>query len=857
MKPIGSLVVIFFLTWAGPLVAGTATINIDAAKPGPQLNSRMYGIFLENLNHAVDGGLYAELIQNRGFEDAKPPEGYIYHDGRWVDSLGRNAYDAGFARFGYFTNGLPFWSLIKEGDAQGSMHLDMSDPLTPETPRSCRLEIDNPASGRLGIANRGFWGIGVKNGEKFTLSFWARCADGFKGPLTATLEDENGNALSKPVSVKGITAQWKQFKATLTGVKDNSNARFVLTAGAKGTVWFDMVSLFPAKTFKNRTNGLRADIAQMIADLKPGFVRFPGGCVIEGGTVPTAYNWKNTIGPLPDRTEIWGPWNYRETYGMGFYETLQFCEDLRAKPLYVGFAGETCMFRNVEDVPLPEMGWVETNFLDAIQYANGSPSTTWGKLRAEAGHPKPFDLKMVEVGNEGGTRGFPPRYDLVHSLLKKNYPDISYINDFSYLRRSWMQGETSDIEDNHFYNSPEWFMNNVHLYDQRDRKLPPVYDGEVAVTSGGGGPDKGNLIAALAEGAFLMGLERNADVVKMVSYAPLLANVNGRTDWHGMIYFDSTRVFGTVSYYLWKLFGENRPDYIVQTDVMSQADKAPAITGAIGVGTWNTAAEFKDIRVEQDGKTLYASDFATNNAGWQEDGGAWSVSDATYQQSDDAVGLSYFGDENWHDYTLTLKARKLHGVEGFLVVFGHKGGDKYWWNIGGWGDQEHAIEFNQTPVGEHVPGHIEPNRWYDIKIELNDRHVRCYLDGQLIHDATAPDANHFFALAGRDETTGELIIKAINVSPNPVNATVNVSGMAGFAPQAQLTVLTSGRLTDNNSLAKPANVAPVTTSLMISDLKFAHDFPANSLTVLRLKTKTKSSWRNPSGVSSPGPAFRQ
>ena len=294
------------MTCAGPLVAGKATINIDAAKHGPQLNPRMYGIFLENLNHAVDGGLYAELIQNRGFEDAKPPEGYVYHNGRWVDSLGRNAYDAGFARFGYSTNGLPFWSLIKEGDAQGSMHLDMSDPLTTETPRSCRLEIDDVSSGRLGIANHGFWGIGVMNGEKFNLSFWARCADGFNGPLTATLEDDEGNALSKPVNVTGVTTQWKQFKASLASVKDNSNARFVLTPGAKGTVWFDMVSLFPANTFKNHPNGLRDDVAQMIADLKPGFVRFPGGCVIEGGTVPTAYNWKNTIGPLPDRTEIWG-----------------------------------------------------------------------------------------------------------------------------------------------------------------------------------------------------------------------------------------------------------------------------------------------------------------------------------------------------------------------------------------------------------------------------------------------------------------------------------------------------------------------------------------------------------------------
>ncbi len=835
MKRTVWLSALVLLACAGPLGAGTATVNIDVAQPGPRLNPQMYGIFLENLNHAVDGGLYAELIQNRGFEDAKPPEGYIYHDGRWVDSLGPNAYDAGFARFGYFTNGLPFWSLVQEGGARGSMHLDLTDPLTPESPRSCRLEIDSVSSGRVGIANDGFWGVGVKEDEKFELSLWARCADGFNGPLTVTLEDHDGNACSQPVKITGVSAKWKQFHATLTGTKANPNARFVLAAGSKGTVWFDMISLFPAKTFKDHPNGLRADIAQMIADLKPGFVRFPGGCVIEGGTIPTSYNWKNTVGPLQNRTEIWGPWNYRETYGMGYYETLQFCEDLGAEPLYVGFAGETCMFRNVEDVPMPEMDWVADNFVDAIQFANGSTSTKWGKLRAEMGHPKPFGLKTVEVGNEGGTRGFPPRYKFVYSRLKEQYPDLSYILDYSFLRRNWMTGQTSDLEDNHFYNSPQWFLNNVHHYDQRDRKLPPVYDGEVAVTSDEGGFYKGNLIAALAEGAFLLGLERNADVVKMVSYAPLLANVHGRTDWHGMIYFDSTRTFGTVSYYLWKLFGGNRPDYIVPTDVQLTSEKPPAITGGVGIGTWYTAAEFKDVRVEKDGQVLASPDFSKGADGWQSEGGNWSVADGAFRQSDEALGVNYFGDETWSNYTITLKARKLHGPEGFLIVFGHQGEDKYWWNVGGWGNHQHEIEYNRNLVGEQVPGSVETNRWYDIKIELQDRHIRCYLDGQLVHDVTAPTADRFFALAGQDEKTGELVIKAINVSPKPMNATLNLTGLQHVAPTAQLTVLTSARLTDNNSLDTPTKVVPATSIINVSGPQFTHEFPANSLTILRLR----------------------
>jgi alpha-L-arabinofuranosidase len=520
---------------------------------------------------------------------------------------------------------------------------------------------------------------------------------------------------------------------------------------------------------------------------------------------------------------------------MGFHEYLQFCEDIAADPLYVGFAGETCMFRQAENVPMAEMGWVVTNFLDAIEYANGPASSTWGKMRAQQGHAEPFGLKLVEVGNENGTRNFPERYRMVHSALKARFPDLTYIADLSYPR--FMGEETFDIEDNHFYNSPQWFMNNFHHYDKRDRSRPPVYDGEVAVTSGEGGRDKGNLISALGEGAFLMGLERNGDVVRMVSYAPLLAHVRGRTDWHGMIYFDSTRSYGTVSYHLWKLFGLNLPTYTVQTEVLGSGGKLPPITGAVGVGTWNTSAEFKDIRVEKNGTVIYASDFATNAAGWKTDGGNWSVNEGVYRQSEQAVGLSYFGDETWTDYTLTLKARKLRGAEGFLVAFGRKGQERNWWNVGGWGNSEHAIELSQNSLGAHVPGRIEEGRWYDVKIELNDRRIRCYLDGKLVHDETAPETQRFFALAGRDEARGDLVFKCINAASEPQSATLNVNGATNLGTEAEATVLTSERTNDNNSMENPSKVVPVTTKLKISGAQFTHDFPANSFTLMRIKIR--------------------
>jgi alpha-L-arabinofuranosidase len=259
-----------------------------------------------------------------------------------------------------------------------------------------------------------------------------------------------------------------------------------------------------------------------------------------------------------------------------------------------------------------------------------------------------------------------------------------------------------------------------------------------------------------------------------------------------------------------------------------------AIFGGIGVGTWNTTAEFKDLRVEKDGQVLAAPDFSKGLDGWQNEGGAWSVADGAYRQAEEAVGLSYFGDETWSDYTLTLKARKTSGAEGFLVVFGHQGGDKYWWNVGGWGNREHAIEFNQTDVGRHVPGSVETGRWYDLKVRLKGRRIQCFLDGQLVHDVEAPPSDRFFALAGRDDRNGEMVLKAINVSKAPVLGQINLRGASGRARQAQLITLSSQRLTDNNSFAHPSKVVPVYGSLAVAGDQFSYQFPPNSLTIVRV-----------------------
>lgn len=834
------LTLLIHLGVAATTWAELATVTIDTTTPGSRLNPRMYGIFLEEINHGVDGGLYAELVRNRGFEDARAPEGYIFQNGHWVDEHG---FDSGFTEFGYVTDGLPFWSLIRQGEADGSMHLETAGGITAQSSYCVRLDATKTSDGRIGVANHGFFGIGLRHGERYSLSLYARGSAGYRGPLSVCLEDASGTLCSDVAVLRNIWSDWERFTATLTASKDEPKARLLITSDTPGQIWLDFVSLFPETTWRDHPNGLRADIAQMIADLKPGFVRFPGGCVVEGGTVETAYNWKLTVGRLEERQERWGPWNYRRTQGMGLHEYLQFCSDLRAEPLWVGFCGQTCIFRRREHVPMSEMGWVRDNFLDLVEYANGPNDSKWGKMRADAGRPEPFGLKLVEIGNENQGREYFERYELIQAAMKAKYPDLEYLADLSWTSPASMRRATFDIEDRHFYNTTRWFLSRFHEYDDRDRNLAPLYLGEVAVTSDEAGPMRGNLFAALAEGAFLMGCERNADVVQMVSYAPLLAHIDGRTaltgsppPWHAMIYFDGTRVFGTVSYYLWKLFSEHRPDQMVDTRTEFATAGPPAIAGQTGLGTWDATAEFREVRIERDGEVLASSDFADGTDGWEAERGRWNVDGGSYHQTRRGYGLSYFGNPEWSNYTLTLKARKLSGGEGFLIVFGRQGADKYWWNLGGWGNTQHAIEMNQNVVGRPVRGTIEANRWYDIKIQLSGNHIRCYLDGKLIHDGTSTPTPTFFVDAGRDETTGEIVLKAINTAAESQLTNLRLLGTDGVASDASLIVLTSERLSDNNSLGRPESVIPVETRIGTAGTEFTHEFPPHSLTIMRLKT---------------------
>jgi len=779
------------LATVASLCAEPATLTVQVDQPGHAISPTLYGIFFEDINCSADGGLYAELVRNRNFEDAAKPD---------------------------------HWSVIADPPATVEMSVDSVQPVSPKNPHSLKVSIANPGGGRAGVANHGFWGMAVAKGQTYDLSLLARGGDGFTGPLMASLESANGVVYAQK-TIPLLTPIWKQYRLSLTANATDPQARLALTASRPGTFWLDMVSLFPRQTWKHRPNGLRRDLAEMLAGLKPAFVRFPGGCWVEGDVMSLAYRWKQTVGDPSERRTQPNLWGYQATHGIGYHEYLQMCEDLGAEPLFV----INCGMSHKEVVPLDKMGEFVQDALDAIEYANGPVSSTWGALRAKHGHPAPFNLKYMEIGNENGGTAYHERYALFYDAIKARYPQMHLVaNEWSGTPRN----RPVEIVDEHYYSTPEFFIANAGKYDSYDRAGRKVYVGEYAVTQGCG---QGNLRAAVGEAAFMTGLERNSDVVVMASYAPLFANVSYKKWNPDLIDFDSARAYGIPSYYVQKLFSENCGDVVLPVTVTAPAAPPPAKSGSIGVGTWRTQAEFKDLKVTRGDETLLTCDFAEGTKGWSLHGGDWAAEAGTLQQKALAENVRAFaGDKGWNNYTYTLKARKLGGAEGFLISFLVQDENaRAWWNLGGWGNTRHALELDGIS-GHDVPGSIETNRWYDIRIEVKDAHVKCFLDGKLIHDVQWQATKPLYAVASHEKRAREVILKVVNVSPVDQETDLRLEG-AKISPTAKAIVLASAKLEDENTLDQPLKVSPVTSTLKDAGAAFRHTFPANSVTVLRLK----------------------
>lgn len=523
----------------------------------------MWGVFFEDINMGADGGIYAELIKNRSFEFYKPLMGWT----------------------------------IEGKKSEGDLLILNRQEANSSNPRFLRVNVND--ANKIGFINEGFRGMGIKAGLRYDFSFMYR-QDKPGVKLYLELLNEKNEVIGKgEVSPTGSGSNWQKQSASFNSTATAQKAKFKIRFEGNGVVDLDMISLFPSDTWKGRSGGMRSDMVQLLADMKPGFIRFPGGCIVEGHDLETRYQWKKTIGPLENRELIVNRWNtefahrptpdYYQTFGLGFFEYFQLADDIGAEPLPILNCGMACQFNTAELVPIDQLEPYVQDALDLIEFANGDENSIWGKVRAEMGHPKPFNLKMMGVGNENWGPQYLERLKIFTKAIKDKYPNIKLVNssgtdpegDRFNLLNNELRKMNADIIDEHYYRKPEWFLQNAARYDNYPRNGTKVFAGEYAAQSDKtvSVNNKNNLQTAIAEAAFMTGLERNADVVVMASYAPLFAHIDGWQWSPDMIWVDNLHSYGTPNYFVQKLYATNKGTDIVP---LINNNKAAAI-GAGGI----------------------------------------------------------------------------------------------------------------------------------------------------------------------------------------------------------------------------------------------------------------------------------
>ena len=541
------LIMLFALCMTVPIAS-----IAQKASVGKKISSDLFGLFFEDINYAADGGLYAELIQNRSFE---------YNPTEQKD-----------------WNPFSFWEYVSPGFSYGRIGVETTSPINPNNPHYMVLDVEHvgheakfTGTSGVGLKNAGFDGIVLKANDQYNFSVFMRQLSKEPMAITISLQTSTGKVLAEN-KISTSAGDWKKYSANLISTESCDKANLVILATTEGKIALDVVSLFPEKTFKNRPNGLRTDLATMLADMKPRFIRFPGGCLAHGDGLGNMYRWKNTIGPVEQRKEQRNIWGYNQTEGLGYFEFFQFCEDIGAKPLPVLPAAVSCQNSGgtwriggtgQHALPMDEMQEYIQEVLDLIEWANGPATSIWGAKRAEAGHPKPFNLQYIGIGNEDKiTPEFTERFKMIFEAVKAKHPEITVVGtvgpspDGDDFTKGWeIANELKvPIVDEHYYTSPEWFISHQHRYDTYKRKATQVYLGEYASW----GNKLGN---AIAEAAYMTSLERNGDVVRLASYAPMLAKKNF-TQWKiDMIFFDNLKICPTPNFFVQKLFSTNQGDY--------------------------------------------------------------------------------------------------------------------------------------------------------------------------------------------------------------------------------------------------------------------------------------------------------
>lgn len=728
----------------------------------------LYGLFFEDINHAADGGIYAEMIQNRSFE-FDPIDHPTYH-----------------ALYGWETkDGLPL------EEERLSLRVLSDNPIHPNNQHYLKINCHN----QLIIRNKGFNnGLFIESEAVYEASFFAK-ADFNHQAVMIELQDEAGIVYDS-AAVEINQLKWQRYKVELRSDKKLRNGRLALRFKENTNLSIDMISLFPADTFKNRVNGCRNDIAQKLADMKPKFMRFPGGCLVHDGSLnsqdrDSMYRWKNTLGPVETRPPRRNSWGYHQSLGLGYFEYFQLCEDLGAKPIPVLPAGFDPHHQRA--VPFSELGeWIQ-DALDLIEFANGAADSEWGSVRAEMGHPDPFHLEYLAIGNEEVGQAFFDRYNQFHAAIKSVYPEMQLINsagpfaEGSEYERGWANARQnqSDLVDEHYYQSPAWFFSNHYRYDRYSSDDPQVFLGEYA-------SKENKWWNALAEASYMIGLERNADKVALACYAPMLANCD-HVNWQpNLIWFNQEAVYGSVNYDVQKLFmtkqgSHNVAYHIDQLPEDHLIDDNP-ITG--------------QIQLKADGAEIHYRDMIIHN---KSTGEKTSVSSSQLSAND----LIAIGNTDANHYSISFTFEKTAGRDdkGFNLIFGRRADDHYYnWALGGWQNQDcllSAVHDGSDSVLTQSIWRVEPHQEYRCHIEINHRTITTHINDELFnHIEDAPYVmKSLYTNVVYDQETKKYYVKLVNAKADDLDIQVNCQDH-NMAIKHSL----SAAVTAKNSLDQPNQV---------------------------------------------------
>ena len=856
-------------------------LSIDAADEVHEISDLLYGIFFEDINFAADGGLYAEKVINRSFEYGELASDDELHG--W-SGVGEADYK------------------VTVGDTEGGLNVN----------NTSYLVITNGSDEKSGVANRGFLeGMAIEKGVTYDFSVYAKALSGYDSDITVRLVAD-GNIAAEAV-ISGLDTDWAKHEAKLTSdITATSNVYLQVLIG-KGSVALDMVSLMPP-TYKN--HGMRIDLAQKLAELEPAFLRFPGGCIIEGYDKETAYSWKDSIATGPDGLPLEFEGRYGDivarpyginlwtnisatddplpcymSYGLGFYEYFLLAEDIGAVGVPVINCGLYCQMRGKGPVDMytPEFEQYLQDMVDLVEFCRGDEATTWGKVRASLGHPEPFELKYICIGNENEGEVYFERYaaflerfneekaknpelyeglELIYSsgtddaTSGANY-FASYEYAYNYAKENSISiEEFAGATDHHYYNEPDWFLKNADHYDEsnysRDYEsmTDSFYGGAIKVFVGEYAARSNRLEAALAEAAYMTGLERNGDIVEMAAYAPLFGNLTA-THWApNLIWFNNHLSTGSINYYMQKLFSTNAGTTLLASELEGADIPATELKGMVGLGTWWTKAEFDNLKVvdNKTGKVLAKEGFTVPNFwwGWKEiSDGDWKITDGKLIQQNNyhpynLLGASAaYGDAEWTDYTYTFEATKLEGDEGFYIPFLIEDEQNmFFWNIGGWGNTKTALQRMENGIKtDAIPGTasnftVEDGRTYEIKLVVSGINIKGYIDGvlQFSYDATNGTEAESYHVVSTDES-GDIIIKLVNVTGEDRAFAIDIKNADIDGTAATVYQVAGDSLNNDNVLGAEEDCVMEEFTIDGISNQFNYTVPQYSATVIRIPTK--------------------